>query len=59
METKDYANVLKSISGGEGTQNYKVWTDKNGRKEFYEIRLSHETHGTVETQNPRMGKLNE
>lgn len=36
-----YADLLKSISGGTGELTYKDWTDKNGRKEFYEIRLSH------------------
>ena len=48
--TSVYANILKDISGGTGGLTYKDWTDKNGRKEFYEIRLSHTKNGNVSSQ---------
>lgn len=52
--TSDYANELKDIAGGNGFLQYKEWTDKNGRKEFYEIRLSHSQleNGTTTVQRP-------
>lgn len=45
--TSVYMNILKSISKGTGTLTYKEWTDRNGRLEFCEIRVSHAKNGTV------------
>jgi len=45
-DTASYADDLKSIGGGNAIVTGRVWTDRNGRTEFYEMRLSHAKDGT-------------
>lgn len=57
INTQNYAKILKDISDGKGTLKYKEWIDKNGHKEFCEIRLSHTNDETIASQKHGTIKL--